>query len=159
MLLWLIRQHKRIIWRLLMLTVRFSLVKLRLCAWKIHCMILWLKILMDQNFLICLIFLQRQLLDLRLSKAKMLVGNLRFLIRLLMKIKRFWSKLRLRIQTWIELGVELNLETLPWVVVWTEVKLSSCGRKVCCIDSSQREIRLVCNLWPLGVFVRKLFWD
>ena len=33
------------------------------------------------NFLICLIFLQRQLLDLRLSKAKMLVGNLRFLIR------------------------------------------------------------------------------
>ena len=33
-------------------------------------------------------FLQRQLLDLRLSKAKMLVGNLRFLIRLLMKIRR-----------------------------------------------------------------------
>ena len=42
----------------------------------------------DQNFLICLIFLQRQLLDLGLSKAKMLVGNLRFLIRLLMKIRR-----------------------------------------------------------------------
>ena len=35
-----------------------------------------------------LIFLQRQLLDLRLSKAKMLIGNLRFLIRLLMKIRR-----------------------------------------------------------------------
>ena len=26
--------------------------KLRFCAWKIHCMILWLEILMDQNFLI-----------------------------------------------------------------------------------------------------------
>ena len=33
-------------------------------------------------------FLQRQLLDLRLSKAKMLIGHLRFLIRLLMKIRR-----------------------------------------------------------------------
>ena len=28
-------------------------------------------------------------------------------------------------------------------------------RKVCCIDSSQREIRLLCNLWSLRVFVRK----
>ena len=25
-------------------------------------------------------------------------------------------------------------------------ELSSCGRKVCCIDSSQKEIRLLCNL-------------
>ena len=31
---------QNILWRLLMLTVRFSLEKLRLCAWKIHCMIL-----------------------------------------------------------------------------------------------------------------------
>ena len=67
-----------------------------ICAWQVHCMILWLEILMDQNFLICLIFLQRQLLDLRLSKAKMLIGNLSFLIRLLMNIRRLWSKLRLR---------------------------------------------------------------
>ena len=29
-----------ILWRLLILAVRFSLEKLRLCAWKIHCMIL-----------------------------------------------------------------------------------------------------------------------
>ena len=33
-------------------------------------------------------FLQRQLLDLRLSKAKMPIGNLKFLIRLLTKIRR-----------------------------------------------------------------------
>ena len=32
---------------------------------------------MDQNFLMCLIFLQRQLLDLRLSKAKMLINAYR----------------------------------------------------------------------------------
>ena len=32
--------HKSILWQLLMLTVHFSLEKLRLCAWKIHCMIL-----------------------------------------------------------------------------------------------------------------------
>ena len=37
----------------------------------------------------------------------------------------------------------------------TEVKLSSCERKVCCIHGSQREIRLRCNLWSLWVFVRK----
>ena len=36
----LMRLRKGILWRLLMLTVRFSLVKLRFCAWKIHCMIL-----------------------------------------------------------------------------------------------------------------------
>ena len=30
---------QNILWRLLMLTVHFSLEKLRLCAWKIHCMI------------------------------------------------------------------------------------------------------------------------
>ena len=70
-----------ILWRLLILAVRFSLENLRLCAWKIHCMILCWEILMDQNFLICLIFLQPQLLVLKLSKTKMLIGNLRFLIR------------------------------------------------------------------------------
>ena len=32
--------QKNSLWLLLMLTVCFSLVKLRLCAWKIHCMIL-----------------------------------------------------------------------------------------------------------------------
>ena len=30
------------------------------------------------------------------------------------------------------------------------MKLSSCGRKVCFIDSSQREIRLLCNVVPVG---------
>ena len=29
------------------------------------------------------------------------------------------------------------------------------GRKICCIDSLLREIRLLCNLWSLRVFVRK----
>ena len=28
-------------------------------------------------------------------------------------------------------------------------------KKDCCVDSSQREIRLLCNLWSLRVFVRK----
>ena len=35
-------------------------------------------------------------------------------------------------------------------------RVESGNIKVCCIDSSQREIRLRCNLWSLRVFVRKL---
>ena len=41
------------------------------------------------------------------------IGNLMSLIRLLMEIRKLYSKLRLRIQNWIELGVELSLGTLP----------------------------------------------
>ena len=56
----------------------FSLEKLRLCAWTIHCMSLLLEMLMDQNFLICHTFQLRLLLDIRLSKMKRHIGNFFF---------------------------------------------------------------------------------
>ena len=70
-------------------------------------------LVMGQNFLICH---TRLLLGLGLSKARRHIGNLRFLIRLFMKLRRLWSRPRLRIQNWIVLDVELNLRTLPCVV-------------------------------------------